>query len=49
MYAFKSEDETEDKNRLKDISKSQSKNIKFQESYKCLSGKDFTRECENYS
>ena len=31
MYAFKCNDDTEDKNKLKGISKSQSKKIKFQE------------------
>ena len=49
MYAFKCKDDTEDKNKLKGISKSQSKNIKFQEHYNCVYGKEFTRECENYS
>ena len=49
MYAFKCKYDTEDKNKLKGISKSQSKNIKFQEYYKCLFGKEFIKECENYS
>ena len=49
MYAFKCKDETEDKNKLKGISKSQSKKFKFQEYYNCLFGKKFIRSCENYS
>ena len=31
MYAFKCKDEKEDKNKLKGVSKTQSKNIKFVE------------------
>ena len=49
MYAFKCKDETEDKNKLKGISKSQSKNFKFQEYYNCFCGKKFMRDCEIYS
>ena len=48
MYAFKCRDETEDKNKLKGISKSQSKNIKFQEYYNCLDGMEYQTECDNY-
>ena len=49
MYAFRCKDDTKDKNRPKGISKSQSKNIKFQEYYNCLFGKEFIRSCEIYS
>ena len=49
VYAFKCKYDIEDKNKLKGISKSQSRKIKFQEYYNCLFGKDFIKECENYS
>ena len=35
-------------NKLKGISKSYSKNIKFGEHKKCLDGKEYRRECDNY-
>ena len=46
MYAFKCGDDS--KNKLKGISKSQSKNIKFEEYKKCLDGEDYQQECDNY-
>ena len=46
MYAFKCGDDS--KNKLKGISKSQSKNIKFKEYKKCLDGEEYQRECNNY-
>ena len=46
MYAFKCGDDS--KNKLKGVSKSQSKNNKFEEYKKCLDGKDYQRECNNY-
>ena len=46
MYAFKCGDDS--KNKLKGISKSQSKNIKFEEYKKCLYGEDSQQECDNY-
>ena len=46
MYAFKSGDDS--KNKLKRISKSQSKNIKFEEYKKCLDGVDYQQECDIY-
>ena len=46
MYAFKCGNDS--KNRLKGISKSQSKNIKFEEYYNCLFGKEYQKECDNY-
>ena len=46
MYAFKCGNDS--KNKLKGISKSQSKNIKFEEYEKCLDGKEYQRECNNY-
>ena len=46
MYAFKCGDDSE--NKLKGISKSQSKHIKFEENKKCLDGKEYQRECDNY-
>ena len=46
MYAIKCGDDS--KNKLKGISKSQSKNIKFEEYKKCLDGEDYQQECDNY-
>ena len=46
MYAFKCGDDG--KNKLKDISKSQSRSIKFEEYYICLFGGKYQQECENY-
>ena len=46
MYAFKCGYES--KNKLKGISKSYSKNIKFEEYYNCLFGGEFQKECDNY-
>ena len=48
MYAFKCKDKEEDKNKLKGISKSQSKNIKFEEYKICLDGEELENECINY-
>ena len=38
MYAFQFKDETEHENKIKGISKSQSRNIEFEEYKKCLDG-----------
>ena len=46
MYAFKCEDDS--KNKLKGVSKSQSKNIKLAEYYNCLFGGNCQQECNNY-
>ena len=46
MYAFKCGGDS--KNKLKGVSKSQSKNIKFEEYKKCLDGEEYQRECNNY-
>ena len=46
MYAFKCGDDS--KNKLKGVSKSQSKNNKFEEIKKCLDGQEYQRECNNY-
>ena len=48
MYAFKCKDKEEDKNKLKGISKSQSKNIKLVEYKICLDGEELENECVNY-
>ena len=45
-YAFKCGNDN--KNKLKGISKSYSKNIKFEQYYNCLFGKKFQHECDNY-
>ena len=47
-YSFKCEDNKEDKNKIKGISKSQSKHIKFEEYYNCLFGGEYQKECDNY-
>ena len=44
MYAFKCDDDS--KNKLKGISKSQSKNSKFEEYKKCLDGEKYQQECD---
>ena len=36
------------KTKLEGISKSQSKNINFEEYYKCLFGRKYQQECDNY-
>ena len=46
MYAFKCEDDS--KNRLKGISKAQSKKIKFEECKICLDGEEVENKCINY-
>ena len=46
MYAFKCGDDS--MNKLKGVSKSQSKIIKFEEYKKCLNGEDYQQECDNY-
>ena len=46
MYAVKCGDDS--KNKLKGISKSQPKHIKFEEFKKCLDGEEYQRECNNY-
>ena len=46
MYAFKCGNDG--KNKLKGVSKSQSKNIKFEEYKKYLDGKEYQQECDNY-
>ena len=47
-YSFKCKNNDENKNKIKGISKSQSKHIKFEEYYNCLFGGDYQRECNNY-
>ena len=47
-YSFKCKYSKEDKNKIKGISKSQSKHIKFEEYYNCLFGKEYQKECNNY-
>ena len=46
MYAFKCGNES--KNKSKGVSKSQSKNIKFEDYKKCLDGEEYQQECDNY-
>ena len=47
-YPFKCKDDNENKNKIKGISKSQSKHIEFEEYKKCLDGEEYQRECKNY-
>ena len=47
-YSFQCTDNNESKNKIKGISKSQSKHIKFEEYYNCLIGGEYQRECNNY-
>ena len=46
--SFKSKDNIESKIKIKGISKSQSKHIKFEEYYNCLFGGEYQKECDNY-
>ena len=46
MYSFKCGEHS--KNKLKGISKSQSKHIKFEECYNCLFGGQYKKECNNF-
>ena len=47
-YSFKCNNKNEDKNKLKGITKTQTKNIKFEEYYNCLFGNDYKKECDNF-
>ena len=47
-YSFKCKDNIESKDKIKGISKSQSKHIKFEEYYNCLFGGQYQKECNNY-
>ena len=48
VFSFKCKNNNENKNKIKRISKSQSKHIKFEEYYNCLFGKEYQKECNNY-
>ena len=43
-YSFKCNDNNENKNKIKGISKSQSQHIKFEEYKKCLDGEEYQKE-----
>ena len=47
-YSFKCKNNVENKNKIKGVSKSQSKHINLQEYYNCLFGGEYQRECDNY-
>ena len=47
-YLFRCKYKHENKNKIKRISKSQSKHIKFEENYNCLFGGEYQKECDNY-
>ena len=47
-YSFKCKYSIESKNKIKGISKSQSKHIKFEEYYNSLFGREYQKECNNY-
>ena len=46
--SFKCKESAESKNKIKGISKSQPKHIKFEEYTNCLDGEEYQRECKNY-
>ena len=46
MYSFRCGEHS--KNKLKGISKSQSKHIKFEKYFNCLFGGKYKKECNNY-
>ena len=46
MYAFKCGDDS--RNKLKDISKSQSNHINFEFCKNCLDGGEYQEDCDNY-
>ena len=48
-YSFKCKNNDENKNKIKGISKSQSRHIKFEEYYNCLFGGEYQKECNNYN
>ena len=48
-YSFKCKNNDENKNKIRGISKSQSKHIKFEEHYNCLFGKEYQKECNKYN
>ena len=47
-YSFKCKENIESKNKIKEISKSQSKSIKFEEYYTCLFGGENQKEYDSY-
>ena len=47
-FSFKCKNNDENKNKIKGISKSQSKHNKLEEYYNCLFGGEYQRECKNY-
>ena len=47
-YSFNCKNIDENKNKIKGVSKSQSKHIKFEEYYNCLFGGEYQKECDNY-
>ena len=47
-YSFKCKNKIESKNKIKGISKSQTKHIKFEEYYKCSFGREYQKGCDNY-
>ena len=47
-YSFKCKDNIESKNKVKGVSKTQSKHIKFEDYKKCLDGEEYQRECKIY-
>ena len=47
-FLFKCKNNDENKNKIKGVSKSQSKHIKFEEYYNCLFGGQYQRECNIY-
>ena len=48
VYSFKCKKKTKIKTKTRDVSKSLSKHIKFEEYKNCLDGKDYQKESNNY-
>ena len=46
-YSFKCKDNFESRNKIKRISKSRSKHIKFEEYFNCFFGGEYQKECDN--
>ena len=44
-YSFKCKDNNENKNKIKGISKSRSRHIKFEEYYNCLFDREYQKDC----
>ena len=48
VYSIECENDAESKKKTKDVSKSPSKPVKFEENKKSFDGEEYKRECDNY-